>query len=107
MAVRSRRLFGPVAIGNVLTIVYTVPAGRTARVSSLRWTDVSVGSTVFVSVNGATAGSAAVGALGSAELTLTGTWVWNPGDVIRAQTTAPTGSGSLWASGSLLLGAPS
>lgn len=109
MAVRSRRFLGAQAIPVAVTALYTVPAGRTLVVRTLRvvnthtvntytfslwWPTSAVGSTQFQTV-----------ALGPG-LTWTNTdWcVLNPGDVLYGQS-SNTGV-KISGYGALLLGEP-
>lgn len=56
MTVRSRRLLGPVELTGTPTVLYTVPAGRTALCKALRVvnTDAATDHWVSVAVNGVT-----------------------------------------------------
>lgn len=109
MAVRSRRILGAQAIPTALTALYTVPAGRTFILRTLRvvnthtintytfslwWPTSAVGSTQYQTKS-----------LGPGETWTDETWVvLNPGDIIYGQS-ANTGV-KISAYGALLFGAP-
>lgn len=88
MAVRSKRLWGPTAVGTVNVSLYTAPAGETALVKHL--SIVSANALVQVvtfRINGTGAANdvahISVPALGDVQLP-SWFWVLNPGDVLRA-----------------------
>lgn len=105
MAVRSRRLSGPIVVpaGGVNTVIYTVPAGRTAVV---RGCFVYNSLLLVNTVNLLTGiGSFWGHRFANAEFvqTVDREFVLNPGDVLVASST--TGA-NVTVFGSLLLGAP-
>lgn len=109
MAVRSRRLAGPVLSSAVGVLAYTVPNDRTAIIKEV-WLYNNGGgvTTAHISVNGlnsaqriwSTPVNAGSDARRASELTL------NPGDTISVLDTVGTNC-RLWLFGALLDGAPS
>lgn len=109
MAVRSRRIAGPVLSSGAGVTAYTVPADRTAIVKEL-WLYNNGGgvTTAHISINGTASAqriwttpvNAASDARRASELTL------NPGDTIHVLDTVGTNC-RLWLFGALLEGAPS
>ena len=94
MAVRSKRLFGPVAIGTATSPIYTCPAGETALLKSLwLWPTGPTVSAVSVFING-TAAANQIGLIivpNSAEIRLAGQFlVLHPGDTLTLRTNLGT-----------------
>lgn len=91
MPVRSKRLFGPLAVGTGGTTVYTCPAGETALVKHLTFVNGSnLATTLQVGVGGLLVGNLvaqfSVPAQGSVALV---SWflVLQPGETLRMGTT--------------------
>lgn len=109
-AVRSRRLWGPLqATQGGPTIVYTVPAGRTAVVRALIVCNVNtvVGEARLFLVNGPVAnGRVWNKVMGERETVVIHDIVLNPGDELRLTSNTPGGVVTFAGYGSLLLGEP-
>lgn len=87
MATRSKRLFGPTNIAAGPTVVYTCPAGETAIVKQLSFSNAAaLAQTVALYINANTANSIVGGATvpAASALVLTGWFlVLQPGDTLR------------------------
>lgn len=108
MAVRSRRLFGPTQLSTSLTVIYTVPADRTAIVRTTWLYNQSASPvTVLLTVNGTGVADrlANLEVPAQRERVLLGDLVLNPGDVLRGAASV-AGVANILMAGSLLLGAP-
>lgn len=107
--VRSKRLFGPVGAPVPPTLVYTVPAGRTARI--LNFCVIGVlppGAAITFYLNG-TAATNAIARVTREETPdgmLRGVWVAEPGNTIHCGGGAIGLALGVSAHGSLLLGPP-
>lgn len=106
MAVRSRRLVGPVAVGAGNTTLYTVPAGRTLIIHAIHWWKDTGGAVIQnLEVNGvpfaqiSTPTQAASG-------TVPNPVYLNPGDTLIVQCLAALVNVNWLIGGSLLLGVP-
>ena len=86
MAVRSKRLWGPLAVPPVLTVVYTVPAGETALVKSLAIHNANAAAQgIAISLNGTAPQDRVtnIPAAGNSGIQINGLfWVFHPGDQI-------------------------
>ena len=110
MAVRSRRLAGPVTLSTSSeTTIYTVPSGRTAIVRLIALADTGAGGcTVGLSINpgsGAARFARSLAVPASGSITFTAPLILNPGDVLSGRSVTDTCG--CWVFGSLLLGEPS
>lgn len=87
MAVRSKRLWGPVSIGASHVTLYTCPAGRTAIIKQLNAVNVGLATSSYqLRLNGTTASqniAAASIAAGADEARFDRYIVLGPGDVLR------------------------
>lgn len=106
MAVRSKRLWGPVAVGTSGGVIYTCPAGETALIKNIEGVGSGgLGGSVTFHLNGNGAGNVLhVASLGTGgDVTITDIfWVLQPGDFLRAQTSA--GTAIMWGFGAELEG---
>lgn len=108
MAVRTRRVLGPVTLGLTVTTLYTVPAERTLIIRS---TDVHnrlpTAQVWVLYVNGSTSADVvASGSLaGQTSLNVPAYRVLNPGDTLRGNANIINALG-VTVYGSLLFGAP-
>lgn len=92
MSVRSKRLFGPISVGNGVSVLYTCPAGRTAVLKSLTLVN---GFNVVNSLAIALGAQASANFLWEGNVDPSASTVLNelfivlqPGDVLRAQATS-------------------
>lgn len=106
MAVRSKRLFGPVTVTTVQQIVYTCPGAETALLKYVLWVNLAaVDQQLVLRLNG-TANTEllwreTVAFQGQREIA--GAFiVMHPADVLRAQVS--TGTATLWGFGAELEG---
>jgi len=99
MAVRSKRLWGPVSIGTTLSLVYTAPDGETTLLKHLALVNSSaVPNLLSLRLNGTGGADTIVAELvpGQGSVQLTGQFiVLQPGDQLRAI----AGSASVFVSG--------
>lgn len=110
LPVRSRRFFGPVVlVAATTTLVYTVPAGRTAIFHAIEMMNAGVAAAfIDLRVNGTTSADrflvASIPAVSN--LDLYDRLILNPGDTLYARSGVAT-TVSILGCGSLLDGAPS
>ena len=111
MAVRTRRLFGPIQIATAGAWVplYTVPSGRTLKVTSIMAATYANGTTFAFGITAAGSGGPEVAyasAIGDHFAIAFGSgWAVNPGEVMSVYV-ENSNRLKIYGSGSLLLGAP-
>lgn len=109
MPVRSRRIFGPLLVQVAPTVIYTTPAGRTARILNVTLVGLDVpGLTITLYINGTGVAQRVLAVTRDTveDGQLACTLVLGPGDILHAGGSAIGAQVTISGHGALLLGAP-